>query len=107
MSTVTAILFGRTCWANALAGSELSSNNRRFFGWTPCYPSNFCEPYGKYTNFCSIEAKVTQKLAECHCDVKCGKSWKTSKNTRKSSWEDSMILQNLMMESHICSDKHN
>ena len=21
-----------------------------------------------------------QKLVECHCDVKCSKSWKTSKN---------------------------
>ena len=51
MSIVTAILFGRTCWANVLVGSELSSNNRRFSGWTQCYPSNFCEPHGKLHKF--------------------------------------------------------
>ena len=51
MSTVTAILFGRMCWANALVRFELSSNNWRFSDWTQCYPLNFCEPYQKLHKF--------------------------------------------------------
>ena len=74
MSTVTTILFGRTCWASALGfGGFLVGPNV-----TRRISVSLME---NYTIFCSIQAKVTQKLAECHCNVKCGKSWKTSKNT--------------------------
>ena len=76
MSTVTTILFGRTCWASALGfgGSLVGPNVTRRIS---------VSLMDNYTNFCSIQAKVTQKLAECHCNVKCGKSWKTSKIPRK------------------------
>lgn len=55
---VTAILFRRTYWANALVGSELNSNNRRFSDWTQCYPSNFCDPYGKLHQFAVFEQRL-------------------------------------------------
>ena len=74
MSTVITILFGRTCLASALefGGSLVGPNDTRRIS---------VSLMENYTNFCNIQAKVTQKLAECHCNIKCGKSWKTSKNT--------------------------
>ena len=77
MSTVTAILFGRMCWANALVRFELSSNNWRFSDWTQCYPLNFCEPYQKLHKFFAIfklwSCKNWWNVIETQNAVKAGK----------------------------------